>query len=282
LLNSKIEQVILTPATENAGAIQPEAGPVKPAVANVTNKPAEKATVTIDIVQPAVADTTKKDSRVFTSVEHVPDFPGGFKAFLAFLSNNIKYPAAMRNNNVQGRVIISFIVEADGTLTDIRVVRSLEQDADAEAVRVIKLSPKWNPGSQNGHLVRVQYTVPINFSLAKATEPEGEKTGYVGDGQVHKVALGAMSVIVSKTDTGQSVLEINQKDPAHAPIYVLDGKVVSDLMTVNPENIASISILKDKASTVLYGPKAVNGVVVITTKGNKLNLRLTEPVKEKQ
>jgi protein TonB len=105
-------------------------------------------------------------NQIFTSVEQVPEFAGGLEKFGAYLGKNIRYPAVARENNVQGRVICTFVVERDGSLTDIKVVRGIGSGCDEEAIRVLKNSPKWKPGIQNGRPVRVQYSVPISFTLA--------------------------------------------------------------------------------------------------------------------
>ncbi len=107
----------------------------------------------------------QKDNKVFTAVEHEPSFPGGLDKFYQFLQQNIKYPAEARKKNVQGKVFITFIIEKDGSFSNLRVVRDPGYGCGAEALRVMKLSPKWNPGIQMGHKVRVQYTMPINFTL---------------------------------------------------------------------------------------------------------------------
>lgn len=106
-------------------------------------------------------------NQIFTAVEQAPAFPGGDAAFGKYLSKNIRYPAVARENNVQGRVILTFVVERDGSLTDIKVVRGIGSGCDEEAVRVLKSSPKWKPGIQNGRPVRVQYSIPVNFALAE-------------------------------------------------------------------------------------------------------------------
>ncbi|WPU93800.1 TonB family protein [Mucilaginibacter sabulilitoris] len=115
-----------------------------------------------DIKQVVEADP----NQIFTSVEQVPEFPGGLDKFGAYLSKAIRYPAVARENGTQGRVIVTFVVERDGSLTDIKVTRGIGSGCDEEAVRVLKNSPKWKPGIQNGRPVRVQYSVPISFTLA--------------------------------------------------------------------------------------------------------------------
>ncbi len=105
--------------------------------------------------------------RVFTAVEKEPSFPGGEKKFAAYLGHNIKYPALMRQKKVEGTVVISFIVEKDGSLSSLKVLREPGYGSGKETIRVLSTSPKWEPGVQKGEKVRVQYTIPINFTLKK-------------------------------------------------------------------------------------------------------------------
>ena len=105
------------------------------------------------------------ETKVFDVVEEMPQFPGGQVALLEYLAKNIHYPVDAEINGVQGRVICSYVVERDGSLSDIRVVKSVEPSLDKEAVRVVMSMPKWTPGKQNGHNVRVKYTVPVQFRL---------------------------------------------------------------------------------------------------------------------
>lgn len=104
---------------------------------------------------------------VFNALEVQPVFPGGMEKFYAYLSKSIRYPAAAQEINLQGKVFLSFIIEKSGALTDIKVERKLGYGTDEEAVRVLKASPKWMPGIQNGRAVRVKYNIPISFSLAQ-------------------------------------------------------------------------------------------------------------------
>jgi len=114
-----------------------------------------------DTLKGAAADTL-----IFTAVENMPQFPGGKEKFYRFLSRTIRYPAIAREKNIQGKVILTMVVEKDGSLTHLRVIKSLSDDTDEEALRVMRLCPKWNPGTQNGAAVRVQYAMPISFTLA--------------------------------------------------------------------------------------------------------------------
>ena len=114
----------------------------------------------VDEVPPAVEET-----KVFDVVEQMPSFPGGPSALMQFLSSNIKYPVVAEENGVQGRVVCTFVVEKDGSITDVRVIKSVDPSLDKEAMRVVKSMPKWIPGKQNGSAVRVKYTVPVTFRL---------------------------------------------------------------------------------------------------------------------
>jgi len=104
-------------------------------------------------------------TKVFEVVEQMPTFPGGDAALMSFLSKNIKYPVIAEENGIQGRVVATFVVERDGSITDVKVIKSVDPSLDKEAVRVLKTMPKWIPGKQNGSAVRVKYTVPVTFRL---------------------------------------------------------------------------------------------------------------------
>ena len=103
--------------------------------------------------------------QIFKSVEQMPTFPGGEAALMKYLSSHIQYPAMAQENNVQGRVVLQFVVEKDGRVGEVKVVRSVDKDLDREAVRVCKTLPKFTPGRQNGQPVRVWYTLPVSFKL---------------------------------------------------------------------------------------------------------------------
>ena len=107
----------------------------------------------------------EEESKVFDVVEQMPSFPGGQAALMQWLSSNISYPVIAAENGVQGRVIVQFIVEKDGSITDVQVVKSVDPSLDKEAARVVKAMPKWIPGKQNGAEVRVKFTVPVTFKL---------------------------------------------------------------------------------------------------------------------
>lgn len=111
-----------------------------------------------------------KDDDVFAVVEADPEFPGGMGELMKFLKNNIRYPAICQQQGIQGRVIVQFVVNTDGSITDATVVKSVHPHLDREAIRVINAMPKWTPGRQRGEAVRVRFTLPVNFRLAKETK----------------------------------------------------------------------------------------------------------------
>lgn len=231
----------------------------------------EPATTKADLNVPDIeefkptADTVKKTSSgvVFTAVEHPAEFPGGLNAFAAFIAKTIKYPtdgSAEKNN---GRVIVQFVVERDGKLSDIHVLRG-EGEAAKEAVRVLGLSPDWKPGVQNGQAVRQQYTVPISFSKNPV-----QRTGQV-DTAKRKIDISTSTLTATgKTDTQRVIVNISKKpDNVPDPVYFIDGKEAnkSELGKVKPSDIKSINVIKGTQATDTYGNKGVNGVIVITTK----------------
>ena len=107
----------------------------------------------------------EEEQKVFDYAEQMPSFPGGQGALNEYLSKTIRYPVAAEENGIQGRVIVQFVVEKDGSITDVRVVRSVDPSLDKEAVRVAKSMPRWIPGKQNGSAVRVKFTLPVSFRL---------------------------------------------------------------------------------------------------------------------
>lgn len=112
-----------------------------------------------------IAQEKPVEEKVFDVVEQMPQFPGGDAALFEYLSTHIKYPTIAEENGVQGRVIVTFVVERDGSITDVKVVKSVDPSLDKEASRVVAGMPKWIPGKQNGSAVRVKYTVPVTFRL---------------------------------------------------------------------------------------------------------------------
>jgi protein TonB len=111
--------------------------------------------------------SVNEDTVVCVSVDQFPKFPGGLQNFNSFVARTMQFPTGAQDQNIHGRVFISMIVERNGTLSDLKVVKSLSVDFDKEAIRIMSLCPKWNPGIQNGHAVRVYWDVKIIFQKTK-------------------------------------------------------------------------------------------------------------------
>ena len=121
--------------------------------------------LTTVLAQKTVVSQKQQKEEAFNVVENMPEFPGGTEAMIAFISSNIKYPADAAKKKVDGRVLVNFIVEKDGSISEVKVVKPGFPSLDAEAVRVVKAMPNWKPGMQRGQVVRVQFTMPIEFRL---------------------------------------------------------------------------------------------------------------------
>lgn len=118
-----------------------------------------------DVIAEPEPPKHEEENKVFDIVEQQPLFPGGPAALMKYLSENTKYPVVAQENGVQGRVTVQFVVEKDGSISDVHVLRGVDPSLDKEAVRVVKSMPRWTPGKQNGSAVRVKYQVPVTFRL---------------------------------------------------------------------------------------------------------------------
>ncbi len=178
-------------------------------------------------------DTTK----VFDVVEQMPEFPGGTQELMQFLYSNIKYPKDAMEADMQGRVLVTFVVNADGQVVEPQVVKGVCPSLDAEALRVVGLMPKWKPGMQKGQAVRVKYTIPISFRL------QGEKEK-------------AIYFIKNAESMGAE------------PLLVVDGKEVTKavLEALDQEKIDAITVLRGVAGEKVYGAKGKNGVIEVKLK----------------
>jgi tonB family C-terminal domain len=119
----------------------------------------------IAVATPPPAPKEEVTQKVFDVVEVMPSFPGGQGALIQYLNSHVKYPVVAQENGIQGRVTISFVVERDGSITDVKVARSVDPSLDKEAARVVSSMPRWTPGKQNGSAVRVKFNVPVVFRL---------------------------------------------------------------------------------------------------------------------
>ena len=125
---------------------------------------AEFVEITDDV--PIVVEEPEKEEEIFQVVENQPEFPGGMAELMKYLQKNIKYPTICQEQGIQGRVIVQFVVNADGSIVDAQVVKPVNPYLDKEALRVVNSMPKWKPGEQRGKKVRVRFTLPVTFRLS--------------------------------------------------------------------------------------------------------------------
>ena len=201
-------------------------------------------------------DDVHREGDAFDVVEQMPSFPGGAKALMNYLQGNIKYPKDAQDAKKEGRVIATFIVEKDGSISNVKIVRSIFPSLDAEAERIITGMPKWIPGMQNGETVRVKYTIPISFSL--------------GDVQYEVVSGNVNTDKNEYTEAYKNAkeLRIASGNKVEKPLFVVDDKIIDndDITKIKPNDIESVTVLKDESATKLYGEKGKNGVVIIKMK----------------
>ena len=201
-------------------------------------------------------DDVHRKGDAFDVVEQMPSFPGGMKALMNYLQENIKYPKDAQDAKKEGRVIANFIVEKDGSISNVKIVRSIFPSLDAEAERIITGMPKWIPGMQNGENVRVKYTIPISFSL-------GEVQYEVVSGNVNTDKNEYTEAYKNAKE-----LRIVSGNKDEKPLFVVDDKIIGndDITKIKPNDIESVTVLKDESATKLYGEKGKNGVVIIKMK----------------
>ena len=155
-----------------------------------------KAEVEKSLETPPVTSLAPQDS-VFQVVEEMPEFPGGMQAMMQFIASNVKYPSIAQKNGVQGRVITQFTISKDGSITDAKVLRSVDPYLDKEALRVISAMPKWKPGKQGGKAVATRFTVPVVFRLT-GDEPEKKSTLKIGGKEVTKILVDGKEVPIGE------------------------------------------------------------------------------------
>lgn len=213
----------------------------------------------------ATAQTNSSRSEVmdFTSVDTPPSFPGGLEKFYTFIGKSVKYPAEAVKNNVQGKVFLSYIVEKDGSLSEVQLAgKKLGYGTDEEAIRVLQLSPKWNPGLMNGKPVRVKYHIPISFTLSKE-DSAGEKAAT--EAQAPALQGKVTNVTVTKTSESSNgkVSSLKITSP-QSPTYIIDGVQSSKeaLEKLSSDDIERIDVVKSAAG------ESGTGVINITTKKN--------------
>jgi len=245
--------------------------------AEKTVQPSTKKYVktTVKFTAPVIKKEKPEVEKIYHKVDKTPDYPGGVNELMSYIARNIKYPVAAQKNNVQGKVIVQFVVNASGKVVDAVVIKSiLEKEKkldevvvvgygakneteeklnqnpaetnnmkllEQEALRVVNAMPDWIPGEQGGKKVSVYFTLPIDFKM----RGDSKNTYLKDEGKLN-------------------IRSIN----GEKPLYVIDGKIATEdeFKAVKPELIKEVSVLKDKSATAVYGEQGKNGVVIITSK----------------
>ena len=217
--------------------------------------------------QPGTSAGSDSSANKFTAMESIPQYPGGTKELMNFLSKNIQYPAEARTKGVQGRVIVQFMVNKDGSTSDFKVLRSIHPLLDAEALRVLKTMPKWTPGTQKGQAVNAKFVVPVSFSLKGDKEQktlEGLKLT-VDQSVNREIVEDIRGTLFVKNKTGKAAPSSGEK-----VLVLVDGKELGTgtqlLSTIPIETIDVIQILSEPEKIAQYGDKGKNGVILVQTK----------------
>lgn len=202
------------------------------------------------------SDTAEtKSGKEFPCIpETFPQFPGGNIALFEYLSKNIKFPKSKENEDVKVRVVTTFTVEKDGSITDAKIVRSQGEAFDNEALRVINGMPKWIPGTQNGKAVRVKYTLPITFSTTDS------------DKKIKSVRTIDMNDNGGKQPEGKVVSRKAEMFSSEDFVLVVNGKVVEALNGIKPSDIEKVDVKKDAETMKKYNVEGKLGVMFISTK----------------
>lgn len=189
------------------------------------------------------------DGEVFTVVEAMPEYPGGMGEFMKFIAQHIQYPADALQAKLQGRVIARFVVREDGSVSDIEILRSISPSLDAEAIRVLKLMPKWKPGTQRGKEVAVKYTVPVTFRLEKPQTDTAAPAAQTDNAQTDAAPVSGSAI------------------PKDVAVFV-DGKRIGEkeFAAINPKQIEFVKVIKDKSKLGEYGVTDKKGVILIKMK----------------
>jgi TonB family protein len=227
--------------------------------------PIAPAKSTATVTDPVKVVENGETEKTWDVVEKMPQYPGGDKEMLGHLSRNLRYPVVAQQNNIQGKVIASFVVSSTGKVINPEILRSVDPSLDKEALRVISTFPDFIPGEQNDKKVAVRYTIPVVFILEGSITP----TPALAPNEKPIVVVG-----YGKQTPG-STPNVKEFDPSKPPVFVVDGKIQPknfNVKTIDANTIESISVNKSdkeevKARLVAkYGEDAANGVVKITLK----------------
>ena len=231
-----------------------------------------------------VEETEEPQEKViFQVVEEMPEFPGGMGEAMKFLAKNIKYPVAAQQAKIEGRVIVQFVVERDGSISDVHTLRGVNPDLDAEAIRVVSLMPKWKPGKQRGKAVAVKYTMPIMFRL-QSPAPKNEEAASIQhinlkvdkDASMEKVDV-VKDYLRNRNPYGEdgNTLVLQKRGASagqstDSVLVVVDGVIKGYgqqvLKQVPVTSVEAAQVVSKEKAVAEFGDKAKDGAIKITTK----------------
>lgn len=206
--------------------------------------------VAVKAVDAAVADTAvcgNKAEKFFVNPETMPEFPGGQMAFIEYLSKNVKYPESEINSGVDARVVVTFTVNKDGSISDAKVTKSQGEAFDSEALRIVKGMPNWTPATLCGKPVTSKYTLPVRFSTK---------------------SIGKVVKSVKAVDLGTEKQASDKRMHLTANDYVIvvDGKPMENINAIRPSDIKSIDVKNDDETKKKYNAEGKQGVMIVKTK----------------
>ncbi len=258
-LSGRLRALALAPAILLAAAAvnSPAVASALSAVSETTLAQAKEAPKSAPTKLKVVSGSksTEKTDDPQNAVAQIPEYPGGMAAMMRFLADNIRYPEAAMKANAQGRVVVRFVVKADGTVADPEIVRGQTPELDAEALRVVGTMPAWTPGrDEKGNAVNCYFTLPVSFALqgdepAKKSEPSTPDTCPVLEtaGQVMSLSMDGMTI---ESDSSKPIININNPRYAPgaegAPAYFVNGEpFTGKIDQIRPDQIKAITVSKD-------------------------------------
>jgi len=265
------------------------------AMARIVDQPEPVVTEAIEMIEEAPVSAPETipaplppdDNKIYTMVDKMPQFPGGDVELLKFINENLKYPITAQEQGIEGRVVASFTVEKDGSINDVEIVRSLEESLDNESIRILKSLPKWTPGENNGKIVRVKFTVPIQFRLSRAEKREDQLKQFEGaeetiNGEkVHHV-VDKMPKYPGGDKELMNFVSANLKYPADAQEKKMQGRVVVTYVVQKDGTLSNFKVVRSVSPSL--DQEAVRVISSMPrwepgmNKGEKVHVKYTMPI----
>lgn len=213
----------------------------------------------------------KEEKVIFQVVETMPKYPGGFEALQTFIADNIDYPKVASENGISGKVFVGFVINTKGEVTDAKIIKGVDPNLDAEAMRVINAMPNWSPGQQRGKNVNVAYTIPVNFALTEEKPHVERIEGAFVDASKMKVKDRAIKTIGEKTELKATIIDADNKPVFGATVLakgttkgtMTDKKGEFTLLLDNPDQVVVISFVGKKTLSIKLGSPYIDSDEVV-------------------